>query len=196
LGDNPAREVTALRIATGARRVAVLAAWAVQALAQSPSQPTFRSGTDAVSIEVGVVDGEGQAVGNLATTDFVVYVDGKPRALEFLTYVDDRSRSGGDRDLRRGPRNWSSNRSSPQSRTVLVVLDRGGLPAATIGPSLEAAAYALAGRGGPRRARGIPGAARWSTSRAKEWSRPPSAPLAGGGSGLALPRGVGEAPRS
>lgn len=140
------------------RQVVLLSACAATALAHGSPQQTFRAETEAVSIAATVVDDEGRPVGDLVSTDFAVRVDGKPRAIAFATFVE--GLPGNEVGVTpRGSHAWSSNRSTPGSRRVLVVLDRGGLPAATIGPSLKAAAAFVRGLGTEDRAGlvGIPG---------------------------------------
>ena len=57
---------------------------------QSPAEqlPAFRTGVEAVSVEVGVVDRQGQPVRDLRPGDFTVSVDGQPRHVVTAEFVD------------------------------------------------------------------------------------------------------------
>ncbi len=47
--------------------------------AQDPPQPTFRTGVDVITIDVGAVDGRGQPVTDLHGPEFTVKIDGQVR---------------------------------------------------------------------------------------------------------------------
>src|SRR3954469_26034955 len=52
------------------------------AFAQAPAQaqePTFRTGVDVITVDVGAVDSRGQPVTDLHAPEFTVKVDGQPR---------------------------------------------------------------------------------------------------------------------
>ena len=55
--------------------------------AQAPAQSPFKSGVEAVSIDVGVVDPQGHPVEDLGAGDFTVTVAGKPRRVVSATYL-------------------------------------------------------------------------------------------------------------
>jgi VWFA-related protein len=59
--------------------------WAQQA---GPPQQPFRSGVELVTVDVGVVDRQGQPVRNLEAADFVVTVGGQTRRVVTAEYVD------------------------------------------------------------------------------------------------------------
>src|SRR5258706_9820541 len=46
---------------------------------QDPQQPTFRTGVDVITVDVGAVDGRGQPVTDLHAPEFTVKVDGRER---------------------------------------------------------------------------------------------------------------------
>ena len=56
--------------------------------AQSGQTPTFRSGVELVTVDVGVVDRQGQPVRGLTTSDFTVMVAGQPRRVVNAEFVD------------------------------------------------------------------------------------------------------------
>ena len=79
---------------------------AAQQQAQDPQQPTFRTGVDVITIDVGAVDGRGQPVTDLHGPEFTVKIDGqvrrvvKPRSIKQKACVDPRRHGG--RRLPRG----------------------------------------------------------------------------------------------
>src|SRR6478609_8867640 len=58
-----------------------LSATVAAAQAQDPQQPppTFRSGVDVITVDVGAVDGRGQPVTDLHAPEFSVKIDGQAR---------------------------------------------------------------------------------------------------------------------
>jgi VWFA-related protein len=68
---------------------ASLAAWQGQAPgAAGQKPPTFKSGVDLVAVDVNVVDRNGQPVAGLTGEQFEVTVDGKPRRVASVTFLD------------------------------------------------------------------------------------------------------------
>jgi VWFA-related protein len=55
---------------------------------QPGQQPAFRTGVEVVSVEVGVVDKQGQPVRGLAPGDFIVTVGGQPRHVVTAEFID------------------------------------------------------------------------------------------------------------
>lgn len=53
-----------------------------------PGQPIFRSGVDLITIDVVVVDGDGEQMPALTADDFAVEVDGQPRAVLSAQYFE------------------------------------------------------------------------------------------------------------
>ena len=49
------------------------------AAAAAQQQPTFRTGVDVITVDVGAVDSRGQPVTDLHAPEFTVKIDGKPR---------------------------------------------------------------------------------------------------------------------
>src|SRR6188472_4194094 len=58
-----------------------LSATVAAAQAQDPQQapPTFRSGVDVITVDIGAVDGRGQPVTDLHAPEFTVKIDGQAR---------------------------------------------------------------------------------------------------------------------
>src|SRR4051812_6849595 len=69
--------------------VLLLPAWIGLRAQQAPPQtPTFRSGVELVTVDVGVIDRQGQPLRGLAAGDFTVTVAGQPRKVVSAEYVD------------------------------------------------------------------------------------------------------------
>ena len=61
----------------------------VSAQQARPNQPpSFRAGVEVVSVDVGVVDKQGQPLRDLTASDFVVTVAGQPRHVVTAEYVE------------------------------------------------------------------------------------------------------------
>ena len=53
-----------------------------------PEQPSYKTGVEVVTVDVGVIDRQGQPVRGLATNDFTVTVAGQPRRVVSAEYVE------------------------------------------------------------------------------------------------------------
>ena len=62
------------------RLTAAVALAATTALTAAAQQPTFRTSTEVVQLDVSVLDKQGQPVHGLSRQDFVVLENGKPHA--------------------------------------------------------------------------------------------------------------------
>ncbi len=96
--------------------------------AQTGQTPTFRSGVELVTIDVGVVDWQGQPMRGLTAADFMVGVAGQPRRVvsaEFVDSLAETSRS----NLRRSSLESmiSSNEGASIGRMFVFVVDQGTL---------------------------------------------------------------------
>jgi VWFA-related protein len=111
--------------------VSALALWlallvSLPAGQQLPSQPppTFRTGVDAVQLDVSVLDKQRRPVRGLTAADFTVLEDGKPREIVAFSAIDlppmpaALTPSGADSV----PPDVSSN-DSPQGRLVVILID-------------------------------------------------------------------------
>jgi VWFA-related protein len=98
-------------------------------LARAPQQPTFRTATEVVAVDVRVVDGTGHPVLDLRPDDFVVTVDGSPRTIvtaDFISYpvIADVGRvSSGAEPPVVAPSFSSNNVALVPARTVILVVD-------------------------------------------------------------------------
>jgi len=55
---------------------------------QTPQAPTFRGSTDIVAVDFLAIDADGKPIGNLTPADFKLTVDGKPREIRSLQFLE------------------------------------------------------------------------------------------------------------
>jgi VWFA-related protein len=105
-----------------------LAAIALPVRAQSPApQPTFRSGTDLVQVDVSVLDGKRHPVRGLTASDFSILEDGQPRQIQAFTEVNlpDRVQSRDASWTREVPSDVATNLTAQEEgRLLIILLDR------------------------------------------------------------------------
>jgi VWFA-related protein len=101
--------------------VAVLAAASAVGVAQ---EPVFRAGVDLVTVDTIVVDKDGRPVTGLTADDFVLTVDGKPRAIDAFELIAVRSNEGAAAG--KLP-DVSTNDVADPGRMILLVIDRSNL---------------------------------------------------------------------
>jgi VWFA-related protein len=97
-----------------------------------PTQPTpeFTVGVDVVAVDVNVVDERGNPYRGLAPEDFTVTVDGRPRRLVTVEYVDLSPEARKERvrpPAEKEPENYSTNEGFVSGRLVVVVIDRNNI---------------------------------------------------------------------
>jgi VWFA-related protein len=88
--------------------------------------PVFPAAVDIVAVDVNVVDAQGRPVRRLTTDDFSLTVDGKPRALASVEYVDLDGTSEPTEAKPRSPY-FSTNAGAPRGRLVLIVVDQANI---------------------------------------------------------------------
>jgi hypothetical protein len=76
------------RTATAAALFLCAGAWLSARQARPDQSPAFRSGVEVVTLDVGVVDKQGQPVRGLVPGDFLVNVGGQPRRVVTAEFVD------------------------------------------------------------------------------------------------------------
>jgi VWFA-related protein len=108
----------------------VLGAALLRAQPPVPAQPAFRSGVEGTTIEVAVVDGTGAPISDLASSDFVVTVDGRPRRVVSARFVRMAPGDAGSADAPGLP--VSSNEDAGRGRLVVFVVDHATLAEASI----------------------------------------------------------------
>jgi VWFA-related protein len=95
---------------------------AAAAIALLQSQPSFRSGIDLIRLDVSVVDKAGFPVKTLKAEDFVVRVDGSPRAVSFARFYgpdEERPAIAGPAS----PAAFATNVNRESGRLVVFVVD-------------------------------------------------------------------------
>lgn len=99
----------------------------VQARASSPAQqaqqPTFKSGVSLVTLDVTVVDRDGHPVTGLTPDDFAVTLEGQPRPVRVLDYLEFGTSASSASAPSREASNVSAATSARGSRSVLLLLD-------------------------------------------------------------------------
>src|ERR1051326_3702409 len=123
-----------------------------QATAQSaqPQQPTFRTGVDVITVDVGAVDGRGQPVTDLHAPEFTVKVDGQERRVisaDLVKYQYD-----ADAAINK-PRvtlkadtfetMYSTNITQAEGRMIMIAVDQMNIRPGAARPILDAAARFL-----------------------------------------------------
>lgn len=89
----------------------------------SPDQvPVFESTVDVVALDVAVVDEDGRPVRGLTPGDFVLEVDGKPRAVDSVQFIEQHAASGPPPS-----EFYSTNEGAMGGRLVLLVADIGNI---------------------------------------------------------------------
>ncbi|MBI1873844.1 MAG: VWA domain-containing protein [Acidobacteria bacterium] len=89
--------------------------------------PVFRSGIDLVTVDVGIFDGEGNPIRNLAQEDFTLEVDGEPRKLVSVEYVSYVVPERVEKRQQPPAVHYSSNEDAPLGRLILLVVDQGNI---------------------------------------------------------------------
>ena len=119
-----------------------------QAQAQT-QQPTFRTGVDVITVDVGAIDSRGQPVTDLHAPEFTVKIDGQPRRvvsadLVKYAYTPD---TGGLR--RPQPKQdafetlYTTNIMQPAGRMIMIAVDQMNIRPGAARPILDAAARFL-----------------------------------------------------
>jgi len=101
-------------------------AWAALLVAGLSAQPRFKAGIDIVEADAVVVDASGHAVRDLTAADFTLTVDGKPRPVESVDYVD--AFGAGVSSSTAAPAERSS-AQRPLERHIVFVVDEGNIAA-------------------------------------------------------------------
>ena len=106
-------------------RLATLAvALVVVSLVGHAQEPVFRAGVDLVTVDAIVVDKDGRPVTGLTPDDFILTVDGKPRAIDAFELVAVRTTDApADRRLP----DVSSNDVAEPGRLIFLVIDRNNM---------------------------------------------------------------------
>jgi len=117
--------------------VALLVSVPAAPLAQDAQTPSFRSGVEALPVDVTVVDDKGQPIRNLLAADFTVRVDGRPRRVASAQWIAAGSgaKAGGAPIVSDG---FVSNEFSAGGRLIALVVDQPNIPFGEMRPIREA----------------------------------------------------------
>src|SRR5262245_43520915 len=98
--------------------------WAQQPATPQQSIPTFKTGVELVTVDVGVVDRQGMPMRGLTSTDFTVTVGGQQRRVVSADYVDT---TGRPKAASADPGAISTNDLAALGRLFVFVVDQGTL---------------------------------------------------------------------
>lgn len=124
---------------------AALALAVVAGLHAGAQQPSFRASTELVVVDVSVVGKDGEPVRGLRESDFAVTIDGKPRRVRTLQFVDQSAPRGPIEE--RPLRPVSSNAPEGRGRLVLILVDEGSLGFGVLPAAAQSIEHLLAGFG-------------------------------------------------
>ena len=98
-----------------------------QAQPPQPQTPAFRSGVEALPIDVTVLNGRGEPIRDLIASDFTVRLDGRPRRVlsaQWIASADERKLPG----AAPLPDGYASNEQSAGGRLIVLVIDQPNIP--------------------------------------------------------------------
>lgn len=124
---------------------AALALAAVAVLRADAQQPAFRATTDLVVVDVSVVGKDGEPVRGLQESDFAISIDGKPRRVRTLQFIDQSAAL--EPPEGRPLRPVSSNAPEARGRLVLILVDEGSLGFGVLPAAAQSIEHLLAGFG-------------------------------------------------
>jgi VWFA-related protein len=116
--------------------------FSVCAVLSGAQQPTFRAGIDLLTVDASVVDEKGQPVTDLSAEDFTAVVDGQPRRVVSVRFLEDEmtAKSTTNRAALSFPIPMHVRNGFSGGRVVVFVVDRD-----SIGPGSERALLGAAG---------------------------------------------------
>ena len=109
-------------------------------------QPSFRSTTELVVVDVSALGEDGTPVKDLKVEDFTVTIDGNPRRIGSLKFVDQSAAEPPASPARPGAR-YSSNESGSAGRLILILVDEGSIRFGGLRAAAESIERLLAGFG-------------------------------------------------
>jgi VWFA-related protein len=133
------------------RPIAALAAvlLAAPAVAQDQAPPTFRTGVDVITVDVGAVDGRGQPVNDLHAPEFTVKIDGQVRRVVTADLVKYDYTPDNGITRRPEPKQqqfetlFTTNITQAQGRMIMIAVDQMNIRPGAARPILESAARFL-----------------------------------------------------
>jgi VWFA-related protein len=89
----------------------------------SAQQPSFRVSTELVVVDVSVLSRDGTPVKGLEASDFTVRVDGQPRRVRSIKFIDQSTSAPGGAATAASVARFSSNEAEATGRLILIVVD-------------------------------------------------------------------------
>jgi VWFA-related protein len=127
--------------------VVVAAPWSV--IAQDPAPPpgaqgpTFRSGVDLITVDVGVVDGRGNPVHDLGAAEFSVKIDGEVRRVVSAELVKVDLEAARKVVADKSETFYTSNLTPPNGRQIVIAVDQMHIRPGAVRPIMAAASRFL-----------------------------------------------------
>src|SRR6266850_4870463 len=117
---------------------------AQQPQSQDPTQPTFRTGVDVITIDIGAVDGKGQPVTDLHAPEFTVKIDGQVRRVitaDLVKYAYTPDPIGRPRPVKQDAFEtlFTTNITQPEGRMIMIAVDQMNIRPGAARPILDAA---------------------------------------------------------
>lgn len=89
---------------------------------QPPATPQFKAGVDLVTVDVSVVDDQGNPTVGLDPADFALKVDGAPRSISRVEFIRQSASTGpATSDV------WSTNEGAAGGRLIMLIVDQGNI---------------------------------------------------------------------
>ena len=128
---------------------APLAAQGQSDASAQPQQPTFRTGVDVITVDVGAVDSRGQPVIDLHAPEFTVKIDGQPRRVITADLVKYNYTPDTGLPRRPAPKRqefetlFTTNITQPEGRMIMIAVDQMNIRPGAARPILDSAARFL-----------------------------------------------------
>jgi VWFA-related protein len=127
--------------------LAVLLVGGVLAQSATPQRPTFRGGTELVAVDFLAIDAEGRPIADLKPDELKLTVDGKPRTIESLQYLELASleprTKGALPPAKAVPLPFGSNVQRDAGRTIILLFHHTSIEPGDERPAREAIASFL-----------------------------------------------------
>src|SRR2546428_8099203 len=101
--------------------------------------PTFRTGVDVITVDVGVSDDRGRPVSDLRAPDFVVKIDGQVRRVVSAEHVRIDIEGARREAASRTETFFTSNQTPPKGRMIVIAVDQSNIRAGAARPLLTSA---------------------------------------------------------
>ena len=115
------------------------------ATSRQGQQPVFRASADLVVVDVSAIDRNGAPVTDLLADDFTVRIDGRPRRVVSIQYIDRGQPAAGVAGM--APPRFSANDTGGAGRLVMIAVDEAGIRFGGLRSTVESVDRLLAGFG-------------------------------------------------